>query len=141
MNEAKLECCWVIQWWGPVIGYAGENVSDESFILLICVPCEVCEHCEMLAVKTEKQWSVHNCCYFPNYFNPKSLKWGRPKGVKDSSLQWGWWVKWVWIMPVLRTKINDFILELISHFNSLGCDIKQGYNKDINKLHKLQAWI
>jgi YgiT-type zinc finger domain-containing protein len=30
------------------------NVSDETEVLLIGVPCEVCEHCGVLAFKAEK---------------------------------------------------------------------------------------
>jgi hypothetical protein len=31
-------------------GYAGENVSDETAIVLIVAPYEVCEHCERTRV-------------------------------------------------------------------------------------------
>jgi hypothetical protein len=40
-------------------------------ILLIGVPCEVCEHCSVLAFKAEKEWTVYNCCLFLTFFiNP-----------------------------------------------------------------------
>jgi hypothetical protein len=37
---------------------AEETVSDETETLLICAPCEVCEHC--CAFEDEKRQSVHN---------------------------------------------------------------------------------
>jgi hypothetical protein len=43
---------------GQVIGYAEENVSDKTGILLIGVPCQVCEHCSALAFKAEKGQAV-----------------------------------------------------------------------------------
>jgi hypothetical protein len=42
MNEDQVECWQATEQQGHVIYvYAGENVSDEAEILLICVPCEV----------------------------------------------------------------------------------------------------
>jgi hypothetical protein len=36
-----------------VTGYAGENVFDETTILLKGVPCEVYEYCDVLAFTVE----------------------------------------------------------------------------------------
>jgi hypothetical protein len=38
---------------GQVVGHAGEKVFHEQ-ILIIGVPCEVCEHCGVLTFMAEK---------------------------------------------------------------------------------------
>jgi hypothetical protein len=42
------------EWQGHVVGYVGDNVCSETDILLIGIPCEVCEHCGVLKFKAEK---------------------------------------------------------------------------------------
>jgi hypothetical protein len=55
MNEALTEWLRVTEWQGQVIGYAAENVSNETEMLLMGAQCEVCEHCGALAFKAEKK--------------------------------------------------------------------------------------
>jgi hypothetical protein len=54
VNEAHIDGWQAAEQWRQGIGYARENVSDETEILLIIVPCKVCEHCRALAFKAEK---------------------------------------------------------------------------------------
>jgi hypothetical protein len=53
MNEAQIERRWVTERQGQVIGIL-EKMCSMKQILLIGVPCEVCEHCGTLAFKAEK---------------------------------------------------------------------------------------
>jgi hypothetical protein len=36
------------------VGYAGENVTNETVILLKGVPCKVCEYCDVLSLIADK---------------------------------------------------------------------------------------
>jgi hypothetical protein len=107
-NEAQIECQQATQWWGQVIEYAGENVSNKTQILLICVICEVCERCSVLPLKVEQGWTVHNCCSFPALFVHKSLKGGEEKEENKGKEREGrmgapwqsWQVKWAGTEPL-----------------------------------------
>jgi hypothetical protein len=54
MNKVQIECRRATQQREQVIGCAGENVSDETAILLPGVSCGMCEHCGALAFQAEK---------------------------------------------------------------------------------------
>jgi hypothetical protein len=54
MNEAQMERRLATERRGQFIGYAGENVSDETDISLTGVPCAVCELCGAVAFEAEK---------------------------------------------------------------------------------------
>jgi hypothetical protein len=54
------------------IGYAGKNVSNEAEIILIGVPCDVCENHN--AFKDEKNKLLTAAVHYPPFFIPKSLK-------------------------------------------------------------------
>jgi hypothetical protein len=56
---------------GQVIWHAGENVSDENEILLMGVPCEVCEHCGALAFQAEKDELFISAVHSPHCLVPK----------------------------------------------------------------------
>jgi hypothetical protein len=65
INEAHMECWWPTQERRQVIGYAGENVSDKTQILLIGTPCDVYGHYGELGFKAERGWTAHNFCLLP----------------------------------------------------------------------------
>jgi hypothetical protein len=73
MNEDQIECRRATQRRGQVIGYAGENLSSQIGILLIGVPCEVCEHCGVLAFEAKREQLFIITTHFLYSFVPKSL--------------------------------------------------------------------
>jgi hypothetical protein len=44
----------------------GQNVHDETEILVTCLPRKVCEHCDALGFKAEKKEIFITTVYFPH---------------------------------------------------------------------------
>jgi hypothetical protein len=65
-----------------------EKMCPLKQILLMCVPCEVCEQCCVLALKVGKEQAILNSnCLFPSFFYPFI-----PKMMVRMGAQVGWLV-------------------------------------------------